>query len=111
MFLMRAKGEGLNIGHVIQWEGAAIEDSKTAFNNSVKRACLTEVSSDTLKHTAATWLMQSGMDPCRISDCLAASVPTLLKHCGHHNPDHHNEVAAAIGARPGRLQNGLGTRV
>jgi hypothetical protein len=44
--------------------------------------------------------MQSGMDPFKISDFLATSVPTLLKHYGHHNPDHQNEVAAAIGARP-----------
>ena len=98
--LVRAKGDGHNIGHVVLWEGEAIEDIKTAFNNAVKRAYLSDVSPHTLKHTAATWLMQSGMDPFKISDFLATSVPTLLKHYGHHNPDHQYEVAAAIGARP-----------
>lgn len=98
--LVRAKGEGPNIGHVIQWEGAGIDDIKTAFNNAAKRAYLAKVSPHTLKHTAATWLMQSGTDPFKISDFLATSVPTLLKHYGHHNPDHQTEVAAAIGARP-----------
>ena len=98
--LVRARGNGHKIGHVIVWEGEAIEDIKTAFNNAVKRAYLTNVTPHTLKHTAATWLMQSGTDPFKISDFLATSVPTLLKHYGHHNPDHQNEVAAAIGARP-----------
>lgn len=98
--LVRAKGSGHNIGHVIVWEGEAIEDIKTAINNAVKRAYLTGVTPHTLKHTAATWLMQSGTDPFTISDFLATGVPTLLKHCGHHNPDHQNEAAAAIGARP-----------
>ncbi len=102
--LVRAKGEGLNIGHVIQWEGAAIENIKTAFNNAVRRVYLKGVTPHTLKHTAATWLMQSGKDPFKVSDFLATSVPTLLKHYGHHNPEHQHEIADAIGARPGTPQ-------
>jgi hypothetical protein len=58
----------------------------------------------TAAHTAATWLMQSGKDPFKISDFLAKSVPTLLKHYGHHNPDHQNEIAEAFGARPDQRQ-------
>ena len=102
--LVRTKGDGLNIGPVIQWEGAAIEDIKTTFKNAVRRVYLKDVTPHTLKHTAATWLMQSGKDPFKISDFLATSVPTLLKHYGHHNPDHQNEIADAIGARPGTLR-------
>jgi integrase len=98
--LVRAKGAGHNIGHIILWEGDAVGDIKTAFNNAVRRAYLKGVTPHTLKHTAATWLMQSGKDPFKISDFLATSVPTLLKHYGHHNPDHQNEIADAIGARP-----------
>lgn len=106
--MLRAKGEALNIGHVIQWEGAAIEDIKTAFNNAVRRVYLESVTPHTLKHTAATCLMQSGKDPFNISDFLATSVPTLLKHYGHHNPEHQHEIADAIGARPG-MQQKLGS--
>ena len=47
--------------------------------------------------------MQSGKDAFKISDFLATSVPTLLKYYGHHNPDHQNEIADAIGARPESL--------
>ena len=35
-----------------------------------------------------------------MSDFFATSVPTLLKHYGHHNPDHQNKVAAVFGACP-----------
>jgi integrase len=101
--LIRAKGDAPNIGHVIQWEGAAIDEIKTSFKNAVRRVYLTGVTPHTLKHTAATSLMQSGKDPFKISDFLATSVPTLLKHYGHHNPDHQNEIADAIGARPKRF--------
>lgn len=98
--LRRARKSEFDIGHVICWGGKPVADIKTAFNNAVDRVYLTNVLPHTLKHTAATWLMQSGKDPFKISDFLATSVPTLLKHYGHHNPDHQFEIAEAIGARP-----------
>jgi integrase len=101
--LRRSKKLEFDIGHVIQWEAKPVVDIKTSFNNAVDRAFLEDVSPHTLKHTAATWLMQSGKDPFKISDFLATSVPTLLKHYGHHNPEHQSEIAEAISARPQRL--------
>lgn len=98
--LMRAKKQEFDIGNVILWEGKPVADIKTSFNHAVDRVHLNDVSPHTLKHTAATWLMQSGKDPFKISDFLATSVPTLLKHYGHHNPDHQIEIAEAISARP-----------
>ena len=98
--LRRARKLEFDIGHIILWEGKPVADIKTAFNNAVDRVYLKNVSPHTLKHTAATWLMQSGKDPFKISDFLATSVPTLLKHYGHHNPDHQFEIAEAISARP-----------
>ena len=102
--LVRAKKLEFDIGHVIQWEGKPVANIKTSFNNAVARVYLENVSPHTLKHTAATWLMQSGKDPFKISDFLSTSVVTLLKHYGHHNPDHQSEIADAIGARPDRFR-------
>lgn len=102
--LRRARKLEFDIGHVILWEGKPVADIKTAFNNAADRVYLKNVSPHTLKHTAATWLMQSGKDPFKISDFLATSVPTLLKHYGHHNPDHQFEIAEAISARPDNLR-------
>jgi integrase len=88
--LILAKGEAPKISHVIPWEGSVIDEIKTYFNNVVRRVYLEGVTPHALKHTAATWLMQSGKDPFKISHILATSVPTLLKHYGHHNPEHQH---------------------
>ena len=93
-----------DIGNVVQWEGKPVLDIKTSFNNAAARVYLENVSAHTLKHTAATWLMQSGKDPFKTSDLLSTSVLTLLKHYGHHNPDHQNEIAEAISARPDKVR-------
>ena len=98
--LIRAKKYDYNVGHVITWEGEAVGDIKTAFNNAVERVFLEDVSPHTLKHTCASWLMQTGIDVFKVSDFLATSVPTLLKHYGHHHPDHQAEVAEAFSMRP-----------
>ena len=102
--LRRAKKDDHNIGHVITWEGKPVGNIKTAFNNAAARVFLGDVTPHTLKHTAATWLMQSGEDVFKVSDFLATSVQTLLKVYGHHNPDHQSEIATAIGARPGNVR-------
>ena len=105
-YLRRARKLEFDIGHVILWEGKPVADIKTTFNNAVDRVYLKNASPHTLKHTAATWLMQSGKDLFKLSDFLATSVPTLLMHYGHHNPDHQNEIAEAISARPASRSQG-----
>jgi integrase len=40
-----------------------------------------------LRHTAATWLMQSGTDPWEAAGFLGMSVEMLLERYGHHHPD------------------------
>jgi integrase len=102
--LVRAKKIEFDIGNVILWEGKPVADIKTSFKNAVDRVYLQNVSPHTLKHTVTTWLMQSGKDPFKISDFLATSVLTLLKHYGHHNPDHQKEIAEAISSRPERFR-------
>lgn len=98
--LRRAKRFDFDLGHVITWGGDPVADIKTAFNNAAARVYLEDVSPHVLKHTAATWLMQKGEDVFKVSDYLATSVPTLLKHYGHHAPEHQAEIANSIGARP-----------
>ncbi len=59
-----------------------------------------EVIRHTLRHTAATWLMQAGTNPWEAAGYLGMSVETLLKNCGHHHPDYHREAAESISAPP-----------
>ena len=52
-----------------------------------------------MRHTAATWLMEAGLDPWLAAGFLGMSVATLLKHYGHHRPDYQEEAAGAFTRR------------
>lgn len=54
----------------------------------------------TLRHTAATWLMQSGVPIWEAAGFLAMRSETLQRVYGHHHPDYQRVAAEAIGRRP-----------
>ena len=58
-----------------------------------------EVVRHTLRHTAATWLMQAGTDMWEAAGWLGMTVEQLEENYGHHHPDFQNEVAEAFGGR------------
>jgi hypothetical protein len=59
-----------------------------------------KVSPHTLRHTAATWLMQAGVDKWEAAGFLGMTVEMLDRVYGHHHPDHLKVAARAIGYRP-----------
>jgi integrase len=61
----------------------------------------------TLRHTAATWMMQSGVEPWMAAGFLGMTVETLLRRYGHHHPNFLKTASAALAARLPRKQNGL----
>jgi integrase len=58
-----------------------------------------EVVRHTLRHTAATWLMQNGTDLWQAAGWLGMTVEQLEENYGHHHPDFQNEAAQAFGGR------------
>jgi len=50
-----------------------------------------------LRHTAATWLMQNGVDLWTAAGFVGMSPETLQRVYGHHHPDHLRAAAEAIG--------------
>ena len=50
-----------------------------------------------VRHTAATWLMQAGVDTFEAAGYLGMSVETLLKVYGHHHPAFQEKAARASG--------------
>lgn len=59
-----------------------------------------KITPHTLRHTAATWLMQSGVDMASAAGFLGMSIQTLENVYGHHHPDFQTEAAnARRGAR------------
>jgi integrase len=52
-----------------------------------------------LRHTAATWLMQAGVDMWEAAGWLGMTVEQLEANYGHHHPDFQGEAAEAFGGR------------
>ena len=52
-----------------------------------------------LRHTAATWLMQAGVDMWEAAGWLGMTVEQLEANYGHHHPEFQEEAAEAFGGR------------
>jgi integrase len=95
---------GIAKSHFVEWGGKPIASVKTGFGSAVRIAGLDvavgNVTPHTLRHTAATWLMQHGAPIWEAAGFLGMSEKTLRDTYGHHHPDHLRGAADAIGSRP-----------
>ena len=86
--------------HFVEWQGAGVKSVKNGFARAVEVAKLDlsdgNVTPHTLRHTAATWLMQLGTDPWEAAGYLGMSVKVLIDTYGHHHPDYMKEASGAI---------------
>jgi integrase len=88
---------GVVTSHFVEWNGAPVKSVKTAFNHAVKVAGLWgRVTPHTLRHTAATWLMQRGVPIWQAAGYLGMSADVLERTYGHHHPDYMRGAAEAI---------------
>jgi integrase len=83
--------------YAVEWLG---EPVGTGVEKAFKRACedagLKDVTPHTLRHTAATWLMQRGTDIWEAAGYLGMTTDTLEKTYGHHHPDYQSQAAENI---------------
>lgn len=89
--------------YFVEWNGKPVASVKTGFAAAVKEATdagkLTgNVTPHTLRHTAATWLMQNGVSTWDAAGFLGMSEKTLRDVYGHHHPDFQS--SASRGFRP-----------
>jgi integrase len=86
--------------HFIEFNGKPVKSVKKGFAHAVSLAKLSndagKVTPHTLRHTAATWLMQRGADPWEAAGYLGMSLQTLLNSYGHHHPDFMSGAIEAI---------------
>jgi integrase len=98
--MRRWKKRGIIQSHFVEWNGAGVVSVKSGFRTAVKEAKLSlvegNVTPHTLRHTAATWLMQQGTDIWQASGFLGMSPQVLIDVYGHHHPDFMREAANAI---------------
>jgi len=97
--LRRAKvcqGAG-EMDFVIQWGGHRVKDIKKAFAAAAGRSGINKrITPHTLKHTAATWLLQDGVSLWDASQYLSTSMETLERVYGHHCPSHQERALKAF---------------
>jgi len=97
--LKRARLRGSDLGPVLHISGRPIQNIKKGFAAACRRAEIEGVTPHTLRHTAATWLMQNGVSLAVASEYLSLSEATLRRVYWHFHPDYLREAAEAIGRR------------
>jgi len=99
--MRRWHAKGIVKEHFVEWNGAPVASVKTALKTAVRLTRLSgKVTPHTLRHTAATWLMQNGVSMWRAAGFLGMSVETLDRVYSHHHPDYFSDAAEAIGRKP-----------
>jgi integrase len=87
---------------VVEWNGAPVESVRKSFAAAVRAAGLEgKVTPHILRHTCATWLMQSGVDLWDAAGFLGMTVKQLEETYGHHHLDYQREAAEALGGQNG----------
>ncbi len=91
---------GIVKGHFVEWGGKPVRRVNKGFRHGVALAKLSaeggRVIPHTLRHTAATWLMQAGVDLWTAAGFLGMTVETLERNYGHHHPDYMQDAANAL---------------
>lgn len=91
---------------VINYEGDRVRKLRRSFGTAVKAAGLSGVSAHTLRHTRATWLMQSGtVTPWEAAGSLGMSIRVLEDIYAHHHPE-WQRAASSIGSRANSVPRG-----
>ena len=106
--LRRWHDKGLADGYFVEWQGKSVSSVKTAMATAVRLAGIStkygNVTPHTLRHTAATWLMQNGAPLWEAAGYLGMSEKTLRETYGHHHPDFMRSAVEAIGRKPARRE-------
>lgn len=109
MFLHYLQRYGTH-GFVLSINGSNIGDIRKSLSTALKLAGIEGVTPHTLKHTAITWMLQSGTDIWAAAGFSGTSVRTIEKTYGHHAPDYMEEArTSAMRARQKRRDTALDT--
>lgn len=96
LHLKHARQRGHDLGYVIHRDGQRMKDIKKGFAAACRRADLEGVSPHVLRHTCATWMMQSGVNKYQACGYLGMTMETLERTYAHHHPDHLKLAAEAF---------------
>jgi integrase len=87
--------------HVFQWKGEPIDDCNTlAFQKAVERAKVPEINWHALRHTFASWAVQSGVSLHELMQLGDWRSYSMVLRYAHLAPDHLASAAQKVSARP-----------
>lgn len=90
----RTMDEAQGLTHVITFRGKPVEKLRRSWDKACRRAGIPEeIVKHSLRHTAATWLMQKGVPHWEAAGYLGMTVETLERVYGHHHPDFQANAA------------------
>jgi integrase len=79
---------------VVEWNGKPIASVRKSFAAAVRAAGINRhITPHILRHTAATWAMQSGANVWDAAGFFGMSAEVLERTYGHHHPDFQADVA------------------
>ena len=81
--------------YVVEYGAYPVGSIRKAFRNTALEAGFEDVTPYTLRHTAATWMAQDGVDLWDIAGFLGTSMKMVEKHYAHHHPDFQKRSATA----------------
>jgi integrase len=97
--LKRWAAKGIAKKAIVEFNGKPVKSVRKAFARAAADAGLDDVTPHVLRHTAASWAMQSGADPYATADFLGMTIETLQRVYGHLHPASHKGVGDAITGR------------
>jgi integrase len=96
----------VGVPHVVHYQGGTVIKLRRSWKSAREAAGLDKsVIPHVLRHTAATWLMQSGVEIWEAAGYLGMTVETLESVYGHHHPDHQKGVENAFSRSPAVTRN------
>ncbi len=96
-FLRLARRRGHETGYVIHYQGGPVGDVKRSFGHACKDAGLDDVTPHTLRHTAASWMVQKGVSFAKVARYLGHSDSRTTEQVyAHHAPDYLEDARAAF---------------
>lgn len=99
-----AANENDRIDTVVHFYRREIKKLRNSWDRVVENAKLgDDVVPHTCRHTAATWLMQAGVDHFEAAGFLGMSVDTLMRTYGHHHPNFQSSAAQSTTKRAAKL--------
>lgn len=91
--------ERLGMAFPVEFYGRPVAKINLGFARVAREAGVPDATPHTLRHTAATWLMQAGVDKREAAGFLGMTEEVMERTYAHHSPHHQQRAAEAIGRR------------